>query len=137
MRFIFCGTTAIEALEELEEEEDERDLHNIAMLDFSNWTENYLGFGRDGLLLTLFSSSEEEEDEELLDLLPLLVVLVLLVTKAWLGNICDAYIIINIMISIIVDIDGLLVLNNLLSEAIKIKILSKKIKPGLLTTDCS
>ena len=38
-----------------------------------------LGFGRDGRLLTLFSSSDEEEDE-LRDLLPLLVV----VTKAWL-----------------------------------------------------
>ena len=96
------------------------------MLDFSNWTENYLGFGRDGLLLTLFSSSEEEEDEELLDLLPLLVVLVLLVTKAWLGNICDAYIIINIMISIIVDVDGLLMLNNFLPEKIEIRILSRR-----------
>ena len=68
-------------------------------------TENYLGFGRDGLLLTLFSSSEEEEEDELLDLLPLLVVLVLLVIKAWYGNNCDAYIIINIMISIIVDVE--------------------------------
>ena len=38
-----------------------------------------LGFGREGRLLTLFSSSDEEEDE-LRDLLPLLVV----VTKAWL-----------------------------------------------------
>ena len=32
LRFIFCGTTAIEALEELEEEEDERDLDNIVIL---------------------------------------------------------------------------------------------------------
>ena len=39
-----------------------------------------LGFGRDGRLLTLFSSSDEEEEDELRDLLPLLVV----VTKAWL-----------------------------------------------------
>jgi hypothetical protein len=62
-RFIFWGTTAIDAREELEELDEERDL----------------GFGRDGRLLTLFSSSDEEEDE-LRDLLPLLVV----VTKAWL-----------------------------------------------------
>ena len=72
---------------------------------FLNWAENYLGFGRDGLLLTLFSSSEEEEEEELLDLLPLLVVLVLLVIKAWYGNNCVAYVIINLMISIIVDVE--------------------------------
>ena len=38
-----------------------------------------LGFGRDGRLLILFSSSEEDEDE-LRDLLPLVVV----VTRAWL-----------------------------------------------------
>ena len=37
MRFIFCGTTAIEALEELEEEEEERDLEYIVILVCNKW----------------------------------------------------------------------------------------------------